>query len=91
MKGINRRDLMKTAATVAGAGALGVFSGRKVWAAAEASTTKVATIKVAGYDYDRVRAIMDGQIGLEGADVNFRRRKCLCSQSKSAFGPERTL
>ena len=24
-------------------------------------------IKIAGYDYDRVRAIMDGQTGIEGA------------------------
>jgi hypothetical protein len=76
---INRRDLMKTAATVVGAGALGVFSGRKVLAAstdklqatAAGSTAKGATIKVAGYDYDRVRAIMDGQAGMEGAEVNF--------------------
>jgi 4,5-dihydroxyphthalate decarboxylase len=92
---INRRDLMKTAATVVGAGALGVFSGRKVWAAstdklqatAAASTAKEATIKVAGYDYDRVRAIMDGQAGMEGAEVNFHVEN-IYAANKYAFGPE---
>ncbi len=29
------------------------------------------SIKIAGYDYDRVRAIMDGQVSIEGVDVSF--------------------
>jgi hypothetical protein len=28
-------------------------------------------IKAAGYDYDRVRGVMDGKVGIEGADVSF--------------------
>ena len=98
MKGnkINRRDLMKTAVAGVGAGALGVFSGRKVWAASTdklratsaASTPKGATIKVAGYAYDRVRAIMDGQVGIEGADVNFHVED-IYGLNRFAFGPER--
>jgi hypothetical protein len=46
---------------------LGVLPGR-VGQAAEAEKPQ---IKIAGYDYDRVRAIMDGQAGVEGAEVNF--------------------
>ena len=84
---INRRDLMKTAVAGVGAGALGVLGGRKVRAAAEASTAKGATIKVAGYDYDRVRAIMDGQAGMEGAEVNFNVEN-IYAANKYAFDPE---
>jgi hypothetical protein len=28
-------------------------------------------IKIAAYDYDRVRAIMDGRVGIEGTEVDF--------------------
>ena len=85
---INRRDVMKTAATGVAAGALGVLGGRKVRAAAAASTAKGATIKVAGYDYDRVRAIMDGQVGVEGADVKFHVED-IYALNRFAFGRER--
>ena len=91
---INRRDLMKTAVAGAAAGALGVLGGRKVGAtstdtlraAATASTGKGATIKVAGYDYDRVRAIMDGQVGIEGADISFHYED-IYAVNDYAFGP----
>ncbi len=65
---MNRRDLLKTAAAAGiAAGALGVLPGR-VSQAAEAEKLQ---IKIAGYDYVRVRAIMDGHAGIEGAEVNF--------------------
>ncbi len=57
----NRRNFIKTSVSVAAVGALGVLSGR-VGKAAEAEKLP---IKVAGYDYDRVRAITDGQVGMK--------------------------
>ena len=63
----SRRDFIKTSLVGAAVGALGVLPGR-VGQAAEAEK---AQIKIAGYDYDRVRAFMDGQVGIEGADVSF--------------------
>ncbi len=41
----------------------------------------------AGYDYDRVRAIMDGRTGIEGAEVNFDASD-IYAMNKAAFGPE---
>ena len=97
MKGIkiNRRGLMKTAVVGAAVGALDVWNGRmvqaastdKLRAAAVASTAKGATVKVAGYDYDRVRAIMDGQVGIEGAEVSFHYED-IYAVNNYAFGPE---
>jgi 4,5-dihydroxyphthalate decarboxylase len=80
---INRRDLMKTAVAGVTAGALGVLGGR-ISLAAKAEKRQ---IKIAGYDYDRVRAIMDGQAGIEGAEVNFNVED-IYAANKSAFGPE---
>lgn len=45
-------------------------------------------ITVAGYDYDRVHAIMDGQAGIEGVEVNFHVENIYALNS-SAFGPEK--
>jgi 4,5-dihydroxyphthalate decarboxylase len=81
---INRRDLMKTAVAGVTAGALGVLGGR-ISLAAEAEKRQ---IKIAGYDYDRVRAIMDGQAGIEGAKVNFHFED-IYAVNDYAFGPER--
>ena len=38
---------------------------------AERPPLRNSTSKIAGYDYDRVRAIMDGHAGMEGAEVTF--------------------
>jgi len=62
-----RRRFLKTTAAGAAVGALATMgSGINVVTAAEKNR-----IKVAGYDYDRVRGIMDGQVGIDGADVSF--------------------
>lgn len=45
-------------------------------------------LKVAGYDYDRVRPIMDGVVGIEGADVSFDVQS-IYTVNPAAFGPER--
>lgn len=46
------------------------------------------SIKAAGYDYDRVRAIMDGQTGIEDAEVNFHVEN-IYALNATAFGPEK--
>ncbi len=46
------------------------------------------SLKIAGYDYDRVRAIMDGQVTAEGADVSFNVED-IYALSSYAFGPEK--
>lgn len=63
-----RRELMKAAAAGVAAGALGSLGGGS--AQAEAGRAR-PSVKVAGYDYDRVRAIMDGRVGISDRDVFF--------------------
>ncbi len=46
------------------------------------------SINIAGYDYDRVRAIMDGQVEIEGAEVNFHVEN-IYGLNSIAFGPEK--
>ena len=79
----SRRDLIKTSVAGAAVGALGVLPGR----VAQAAEAEKLQIKIAGYDYDRVRAIMDGQVGIEGADVSFDVLD-IYGVNKDAFGPE---
>ena len=81
--GIARRDFLKT---VAAASALGI-SGLANSASPEETPNKLA-ISVAGYDYDRVRAIMDGQVGIDGADISFEVED-IYAVSTNAFGPEK--
>ena len=80
----SRRQLLKTAAAVATTtpivGAL---------ASAEASGPKGLEIKVAGYDYDRVRAIMDGRAKIDGASVSFHYED-IYSVNQLAFGDAKT-
>ena len=51
-------------------------------------TTDKIELKLAGYDYDRVSAIRDGKVFIEGADVNFEVSN-IYSLNQSAFGPEK--
>jgi len=80
---VSRREFINMAAGAA-VGASGLLGGRAVQAA-EAETLR---INVAGYAYDRVRAIMDGQAGIEGAEVKFGVED-IYKLTKFAFGPER--
>ena len=43
---------------------------------------------VAGYDYDRVRAIMDGDVGLDGSEIRFDKVD-VYGTNRAAFGPDR--
>jgi len=87
---INRRQFLTTtaigAAGIAAGG--GILSGQQVRAAEQASGAKVPAIKVAGYDYDRVSAIMNGQAGIDGAEVNFHVEN-IYGLNDIAFGPEK--
>jgi 4,5-dihydroxyphthalate decarboxylase len=77
----SRRNFIKTSLAVGALGALPSGVGQ----AAEAEKAK---IKIAGYDYDRVRAIMDEQVGIEGADLSFHYED-IYAVSRYAFGPKR--
>ena len=81
---VSRRNFMKISAAGAAIGTLGLMGGR----AGYAVQTEKQQIKIAGYDYDRVRAIMDGQVGIKGADVSFNVEN-IYNVSGYAFGPDR--
>jgi len=50
------------------------------------ASEKNISIKAAGYDYDRVQAIRDGTVGIEGVDIDFVVQD-IYGVNKSAFGP----
>jgi len=80
----SRRDFMKISIAGATVGTLGILGGRT----GQAVETGKHQIKIAGYDYDRVRAIMDGQVGIESAEVSFN-VESIYEASRYAFGPDR--
>jgi 4,5-dihydroxyphthalate decarboxylase len=53
-----------------------------------ADPDKDLPIKIAGYDYDRVRAIMDGQVGIKDAEVTFHIEN-IYALNRNALGPEK--
>ena len=55
---------------------------------AQAATDREPVIKIAGYDYDRVRAITDGKVGLTGSRFAFDFQD-IYALNQLAFGPER--
>jgi 4,5-dihydroxyphthalate decarboxylase len=80
----SRRDFMKISVAGAAAGTLGLLGVR----AGQSVETRKQQINIAGYDYDRVRAIMDGQVGIEGVEVGFN-VETIYDASTYAFGPDR--
>jgi 4,5-dihydroxyphthalate decarboxylase len=80
----SRRNLFKISLAGIAIGTLFFLFG----GAGHAAETGKPQIKIAGYDYDRVRAIMDGQVGREGADVSFNVEN-IYEVSRHAFGPDR--
>lgn len=81
----SRRDSIKVAAG-AGLGILGRSSGSQ---AAEEVNSNGLEVNIAGYAYDRVRAIQDGRSNLDGWTVKFHTED-IYSLNKRLFGPERT-
>ena len=80
---MNRREILK----IAGAAAMGTMIRPDIAHASPASG-KGLPIKVAGYDYDRVRAIMDGHVGAEGVVIDFHVEN-IYALTGSALGPEK--
>jgi 4,5-dihydroxyphthalate decarboxylase len=80
---LNRRDTLK----LSGAVALGLTAAGEGAAAVESSRPK---INVAGYSYDRVLAIGDGQVGIEKSDVSFHDSN-IYALNDSAFGSDKTF
>lgn len=78
-----RRDFVKLAATAVAGGSL---AGTANASAASEKPAKLL-VNIAGYHYDRTRAISDGVLGIEGADVTFTYEN-IYAVMKSAFGPE---
>jgi 4,5-dihydroxyphthalate decarboxylase len=78
----NRREILQ----LSGAAALGLLATVNGEASAEASGPK---IKVAGYSYDRIQAIKDGQVGIDQADVSFHDSN-IYTMNDLALGSERT-
>jgi 4,5-dihydroxyphthalate decarboxylase len=80
----DRRDFMRTAAAGVAAGALSA-GGRLE---AQAAAADKLQVKIAGYAYDRVRAIQDGRLGLNGCDVSFHVED-IYRLNENVFGPAR--
>ena len=78
---VNRRETLK----LSGAAALGLLATGNGAASAKAAGS---TIKVAGYSYDRVQAIKDGQVGMGQAEVTFHDSN-IYDLNDLAFGPEK--
>jgi 4,5-dihydroxyphthalate decarboxylase len=83
-KQYSRRGCLRAAAA-GGLGTLAVAGTRPT----QAALTRVPEIKVAGYAYDRVRAIQDGRLGLDGFDVRFHTDD-IYNLNRQLFGPKRT-
>ena len=64
--GISRRDLLKAASVV---GALSVTGASNAWSAVNKDDK--LTVNMAGYDYDRVQALIDGRVEIEGCTTKF--------------------
>lgn len=74
--GTTRRNFLKTSVTVAGAaGVLGTTGVSNVLAASKNDTVKSVKLplKVAGYKFDRVAALVDGKVQVEGCDTTFEK------------------
>ncbi|MEH6607714.1 MAG: substrate-binding domain-containing protein, partial [Pseudomonadales bacterium] len=86
-----RRDFLKIAALGGAAGTLAGLGSSSALAAGSISTSdnEQGEIKVAGYDYDRVRGIMDGKTGIPGRKVSFHYEN-IYAVNASAYGPKKT-
>lgn len=78
----SRRKFITTSIAGAAVGAMSPLSGQSN----QKEETTRRQLEIAGYAYDRVRAIMDGQIGIDGCETNFTVED-IYSVSKHAFGP----
>lgn len=82
---ISRRDATKLALTGVGAASLAAASVPSV----RGDVRDKPEVNIAGYAYDRVRAIQDGRLDLDGFDVRFHPEN-IYSLNEQVFGPKRT-
>lgn len=80
---VSRRGCIQAAAA-GGVGTL-LLSGKQ----AGATPPKQPAVSIGGYAYDRVRAIQDGRVGVDGFDVEFHPDD-IYSLNKQVFGPQKT-
>jgi 4,5-dihydroxyphthalate decarboxylase len=66
---LNRRDLLKAAGLIAAGGALGIPGLRQT----HASPADKLKITIAGYDFDRVAALSDGRVSVQGFTLDFEK------------------
>jgi 4,5-dihydroxyphthalate decarboxylase len=85
MKQTSRRNFLTGSAAVAGGAAL-IGTG----SALASSGVSTREIKVAGYDYDRLKGIMDGRAGIEGSKVSYHYRD-IYQVNDLAFGKKKTF
>jgi 4,5-dihydroxyphthalate decarboxylase len=64
--GLSRRDLLKTASAVSALSIAGIST-----ASPSSTKTNKLAINMAGYDYDRVQALIDGRVEIEGCTTKF--------------------
>lgn len=77
----HRRAFLKRSAVVAAGGAVTATT-------ADGAEETSSVINMAGYDYDRVRGIIDGKVGIDGANVRFTYED-IYAVNDLAFGPKR--
>ena len=68
-QGQTRREVIKSIAMAGGA--LGVLGSSSPVIAQAASNSKKLPLTIAGYKFDRLAALADGRVGVDGCDVRF--------------------
>ena len=95
-KGASRRDFIKTVAVAAGSvGALGACSKAAMSppdgpAKSPAHKAEGLPITVAGYRYDRVDALIDGRVSIEGCNLTFQKGRIGDLNTHVFDGPQTT-
>jgi len=79
---INRRDVTKMALVGVAAAVCNPIGASQV----RATEADMLRVKIAGYAYDRVRAIQDGRLGLDGCEVSFHVED-IYHLNENVFGP----
>ena len=85
---MNPRYSRRTCLGVAATGGIGALAASTP-TTSRAAETGLPVLKIGGYPYDRVRAIQDGQVGIDGYDVEFHPDD-IYSLNRQLFGPEQT-
>ena len=85
MNDTTRRNFLKSTAIATGGASL--LTTPSVLSASESVDRE---IKVAGYDYDRLKGIIDGRAGIDGARVTYHYRD-IYQVNELAFGKEKTF